>query len=147
MLPSKGRKLNGAPDKRYTPPVKRQKVETAPAAQRAAFPNESSDHLNSSESEDESLDEAASEQSAVQEKVPTRKTFKDLGIVEELCDACTKLGYHYPTPIQQEAIPVALEGKDLIGLAETGSGKTAAFALPILQGIRAQIIFRSRITV
>ena len=39
-----------------------------------------------------------------------------------------------PTKIQAEAIPLALQGKDLIGLAETGSGKTAAFALPILQG-------------
>ncbi len=62
------------------------------------------------------------------------KSFKDLGIIDSLCDACTALGYKAPTPIQNEAIPLALEGRDLIGLAETGSGKTAAFALPILQG-------------
>lgn len=62
------------------------------------------------------------------------KSFRDLGIIESLCDACINLGYKYPTPIQNEAIPMALEGRDLIGLAETGSGKTAAFALPILQG-------------
>ncbi|KAH0542674.1 ribosomal RNA processing protein [Glutinoglossum americanum] len=61
------------------------------------------------------------------------KTFKDLGIIDSLCDACTALGYKLPTPIQAEAIPIALQGRDLIGLAETGSGKTAAFALPILQ--------------
>lgn len=62
------------------------------------------------------------------------KTFRDLGIIESLCDACSALGYKTPTPIQAEAVPLALQGRDLIGLAETGSGKTAAFALPILQG-------------
>lgn len=62
------------------------------------------------------------------------KTFADLGIIDPLCDACTQLGFHRPTRIQAESIPHALEGRDLIGLAETGSGKTAAFALPILQG-------------
>lgn len=65
---------------------------------------------------------------------PSSKSFHDLGIIESLCDACEALGYKSPTPIQNEAIPLALEGRDLIGLAETGSGKTAAFALPILQG-------------
>ena len=64
-----------------------------------------------------------------------RKTFKDLGIIDSLCEACDSLGYKTATPIQSRAIPLALEGRDLIGLAETGSGKTAAFALPILQGI------------
>ena len=64
------------------------------------------------------------------------KTFADLGIIEPLCDACIALGYTSgPTPIQREAIPLALQNRDLIGLAETGSGKTAAFALPILQAL------------
>lgn len=61
-------------------------------------------------------------------------TFRDLGVIDSLCDACTKLGYQTPTPIQKESIPLALQGRDIIGLAETGSGKTAAYALPILQG-------------
>lgn len=62
------------------------------------------------------------------------RSFKDLGINDTLCEACIALGYKSPTPIQDDAIPPALQGRDLIGIAETGSGKTAAFALPILQG-------------
>lgn len=65
----------------------------------------------------------------------TQKTFAELGIIDSLCEACTALGYKNPTPIQSESIPLALQGRDLIGLAETGSGKTAAFALPILQAL------------
>jgi ATP-dependent RNA helicase DDX47/RRP3 len=64
-----------------------------------------------------------------------KKTFADLGVREELCDACENLKFKNPTPIQTQAIPLALEGRDVIGLAETGSGKTAAFVLPILQSL------------
>ncbi|WCJ31285.1 ATP-dependent rRNA helicase RRP3 [Euphorbia peplus] len=63
------------------------------------------------------------------------KTFKDLGICDELVEACDNLNWKNPTKIQVEALPHALEGKDLIGLAQTGSGKTGAFALPILQAL------------
>lgn len=52
-----------------------------------------------------------------------------------LCEACSRLGWKCPTKIQKEALPVALRGRDVIGLAETGSGKTASFALPILQAL------------
>lgn len=83
--------------------------------------------------QNDSADEAISLVSETDE-TPS-KSFKDLGIIESLCDACTALGYKAPTPIQTESIPFALEGRDLIALAETGSGKTAAFALPILQGM------------
>ena len=62
-------------------------------------------------------------------------TFESLGIIPELCSACASLNYKHPTPIQAAAIPEALAGRDIIGLAETGSGKTAAFALPILQAL------------
>ncbi|CUS22189.1 LAQU0S04e10242g1_1 [Lachancea quebecensis] len=60
------------------------------------------------------------------------ESFSELNLVPELIEACENLKYSKPTPIQAEAIPPALEGKDIIGLAQTGSGKTAAFAIPIL---------------
>ncbi|KDN66786.1 putative DEAD/DEAH box helicase [Colletotrichum sublineola] len=63
------------------------------------------------------------------------KSFKDLGVVDSLCDACANLGYTKPTPIQAQSIPHALANRDIIGLAETGSGKTAAFALPVIQAL------------
>uniref|UniRef100_A0A3B0N942 ATP-dependent RNA helicase, putative n=1 Tax=Theileria annulata TaxID=5874 RepID=A0A3B0N942_THEAN len=67
------------------------------------------------------------------EKDADSPTFEDLGVCVELCRACKELGWKTPTKIQIEAIPIALSGKDIIGLAETGSGKTAAFTIPILQ--------------
>ncbi|QLL33391.1 hypothetical protein HG536_0E03020 [Torulaspora globosa] len=60
------------------------------------------------------------------------ESFADLNVVPELLQACKNLNFTKPTPIQAKAIPPALEGKDIIGLAQTGSGKTAAFAIPIL---------------
>ena len=59
-------------------------------------------------------------------------TFADLGLRPELVAALAAFGYEEPTPIQREAIPPLLEGRDLVGQAATGTGKTAAFALPIL---------------
>ncbi|KAL4363575.1 hypothetical protein GQ457_04G037770 [Hibiscus cannabinus] len=63
------------------------------------------------------------------------KSFKDLGLCDELVEACDSLGWKTPTKIQVEAVPHALEGKDLIAHAQTGSGKTGAFALPILNAL------------
>ena len=60
-------------------------------------------------------------------------TFKELRIVEPILKALHHEGYEKPTPIQQQAIPILLRGKDLLGCAQTGTGKTAAFAIPILQ--------------
>jgi ATP-dependent RNA helicase DeaD len=61
--------------------------------------------------------------------------FADLTLAPELCRALSGLGYEEPTPIQRAAIPALLEGRDLVGQAATGTGKTAAFALPVLQRI------------
>ena len=63
--------------------------------------------------------------------------FSDLGVAEYLCRALAADGYTKPTPIQERAIPTLMEGRDLLGIAETGTGKTAAFALPILQKLAA----------
>src|SRR4051812_6356428 len=62
-------------------------------------------------------------------------TFAELGLSEPLLEALQHLGYENPTPIQEEAIPGLLEGRDIIGQAQTGTGKTAAFGLPLLQYI------------
>jgi ATP-dependent RNA helicase RhlE len=60
-------------------------------------------------------------------------TFKDLGLTPAIQKALHEEGYTIPTPIQQQSIPILLKGKDLLGCAQTGTGKTAAFAIPILQ--------------
>lgn len=62
-------------------------------------------------------------------------TFRSLGVSELICEACEALKWAKPSRIQVEAIPVALQGRDVIGLAETGSGKTGAFVIPILQAL------------
>ena len=64
-------------------------------------------------------------------------TFADLELRDELLNALSSLGYEGPTPIQREAIPVLLAGRDALAQAATGTGKTAAFALPILQALKA----------
>ncbi len=75
--------------------------------------------------------------------MPSTKTetitpgFASLGLAEDLVSAITALGYEEPTPVQRETIPLLLEGRDVLAQAATGTGKTAAFALPMLQRIRA----------
>jgi ATP-dependent RNA helicase RhlE len=60
------------------------------------------------------------------------RTFTSLGLCQPVLDAVTKAGYEHPTPIQERSIPAVLEGSDVLGLAQTGTGKTAAFCLPVL---------------
>ena len=66
-------------------------------------------------------------------------TFKDLGIIEPILKALKAEGYTQPTPIQEQSIPILLRNKDLLGCAQTGTGKTAAFSVPILQHLHLNI--------
>ncbi|WP_156504004.1 DEAD/DEAH box helicase, partial [Oleiphilus sp. HI0066] len=66
------------------------------------------------------------------------KTFHELGLTEQLLKAVSELGYETASPIQEQAIPVIREGRDILGQAQTGTGKTAAFALPVLCEIEAK---------
>eukprot|EP00850_Spirogloea_muscicola_P012792 SM000084S23128 [mRNA] locus=s84:350532:353802:+ [translate_table: standard] len=61
--------------------------------------------------------------------------FAALGVCPQLVEACRSVGWGEPTPIQVEALPQAIQGRDIIGLAQTGSGKTGAFALPVIQAL------------
>lgn len=63
------------------------------------------------------------------------QTFPELGISPELLEAVTSLGFEQPSPIQAQAIPVALTGRDVVGQSHTGSGKTMAFGIPVVQGV------------
>ncbi|GLH00374.1 uncharacterized protein GBIM_06771 [Gryllus bimaculatus] len=98
---------------------------------------------SSSESDRDSGNEESSLQTnghlaqSVQNEEEEDVSFSDLGLIDVLCEACEQLKWKKPTKIQRESIPLALKGRDVIGLAETGSGKTAAFALPILQSLLA----------
>ena len=69
---------------------------------------------------------------------PQRMSFEPLGLSPALLRAVTELGYTRATPIQEQSIPSALEGRDVLACAMTGSGKTAAFALPIIQRLAAK---------
>ncbi|KGM18756.1 DEAD/DEAH box helicase [Corynebacterium auriscanis] len=69
------------------------------------------------------------------EQVTEGPSFDNLGLTSEVLEAVKKVGFEAPSPIQEQTIPVLMDGKDVVGLAQTGTGKTAAFALPILARI------------
>ncbi|MFV0406981.1 MAG: DEAD/DEAH box helicase [Propioniciclava sp.] len=76
--------------------------------------------------------DAVEEESGADE---ARQPFSGLGLSKRILKALDELGYEVPSPIQAETIPALLEGRDVVGLAQTGTGKTAAFALPILENL------------
>lgn len=71
--------------------------------------------------------------------------FTELKLIKPILDALQKEGYEKPTPIQEQSVPSILEGKDLLGTAQTGTGKTAAFAIPILQNLHQKNIRNNQI--
>ncbi len=90
-------------------------------------PEEEDDLLPQDEPEDE--DEEAE---PLEEAAPPRVTFADLGLSDPITRAVAEAGYVTPTPIQEQAIPIVLMGRDVLGTAQTGTGKTAGFTLPML---------------
>ncbi|MBD3296646.1 MAG: DEAD/DEAH box helicase, partial [Candidatus Omnitrophica bacterium] len=69
----------------------------------------------------------------MKERHGNTRTFDGLGIAPKLQGALDRLKFKHPTPIQHKAIPIAINGEDIIGVAQTGTGKTLAFAIPVLQ--------------
>ncbi|MDH5825466.1 DEAD/DEAH box helicase [Sphingobacterium faecium] len=71
-------------------------------------------------------------------------SFESLGLSHNIISSVKQLGYLKPFPIQEQAIPVILSGKDMMGIAQTGSGKTACFVMPILEKLQAEVVQRNR---
>ncbi|MFT4608932.1 MAG: ATP-dependent RNA helicase RhlE, partial [Chitinophagales bacterium] len=71
-------------------------------------------------------------------------SFLSLGLCNPILQAIDDLGYTTPTPVQKQAIPVIISGKDLIATAQTGTGKTAAFVLPILEAFNKERLLRGK---
>jgi ATP-dependent RNA helicase DeaD len=69
------------------------------------------------------------------DRIMSQHTFPELGIAPELLEAVKSLGFEQPSPIQAQAIPVAISGRDVVGQSHTGSGKTMAFGIPVVQGV------------
>ena len=90
--------------------------------------------LSQPEAAEEELAPAPSPEGLSEEPI-SESAFRALGLSDSLVQAVEGSGYTTPTPIQAETIPLILEGRDVLGQAQTGTGKTAAFALPLLQRI------------
>ena len=69
--------------------------------------------------------------------------FSDFGLSNEIEKAISNMGFEEPSPIQAQAIPIALTGKDLIGQAQTGTGKTTAFGIPLLEKMDAREAYKA----
>ncbi|CEM03635.1 unnamed protein product [Vitrella brassicaformis CCMP3155] len=119
-----------------TRPEKRRKTDADNTHQLGTSDYNDLTHHEASPTEDTSHSEAVSGSGGA--AMSSAESFEELGVCPELCEACRALGWVRPTKIQVKAIPWALKGRDIIGLAETGSGKTGAFALPILQSLLDQ---------
>ena len=111
----------------------------AGAADQGATPAPATDQFDDTAAG--SLDQAASPAAEAAADIPALALFSDTGLSEPILQAIAEKGYLHPTPIQAQAIPVVLAGRDVLGVAQTGTGKTASFVLPmmdILSGSRAR---------
>ncbi|KAF9570651.1 ribosomal RNA processing protein [Mortierella alpina] len=118
--------------KKAAAPAKKQPVANVESNSEDSSDEEQDDNGKDDDNEDD-IGVEDTQVEAAEAAVPT--TFKELGLMQPLVDACEQLKFKAPTEIQRESIPWSLQGRDIIGLAQTGSGKTAAFALPILQAL------------
>ena len=75
----------------------------------------------------------------LEENLESKLRFDESGIHPDILRAVHEMGFEVMTPIQEQSVPVLLEGKDIIGQAQTGTGKTAAFAIPMIQKINPEI--------
>ena len=118
---------------------------TSPSVTAEARPAEEAPAAEASPAQDAAREEEPSEEEGAEEAPTTpeapRTVFADLGLSESILRAVEESGYRHPTPIQEQAIPIVLMGRDVLGCAQTGTGKTASFTLPmmdILAGSRAK---------
>jgi len=86
---------------------------TSPRPAEELPPQEASESGSSDDDVEPDQTEAGNEVGATSIQSEARKTFADLGVIESLCEACTNLGFKYPTPIQEQSIPLALQGRDM----------------------------------
>lgn len=109
-----------------------QQPSSHPIADETAVPSQSSERAGTGKDPET---KSSHDEKTTPPSILTGTAFSDLGVVETLVRACENLGWKTATRIQEQVLPVALAGSDVIGLAETGSGKTAAFCLPVLQSL------------
>ena len=123
--PREAERAELAPDAAAPPP---------PEAEAAAEAATDADDADDAPMEDAGSDLAVDDDDgdADEDPPPPSVTFSDLGLSEPILEAVTDAGYVTPTPIQEQAIPVVLMGRDVLGCAQTGTGKTAGFTLPML---------------
>ena len=105
------------------------------AEEEAPVENEKGSEASSEEKEDSTKEDSTKEETPSKEEVK-EVIFDDLKLSPQVLSAVKASGYEKPTQIQRDAIPVILEGRDVIGASQTGTGKTAAFALPSLTRIK-----------
>ncbi len=105
----------------------------APAQETTTVEPEDAD--KNAESETKPVEDKAEENKAEAKSAEKKNGFDGLGLADEVLDAVKAVGFEKPSPIQAQTIPLLMKGEDVVGLAQTGTGKTAAFALPILSRI------------